>query len=409
MIASTRFSLRFLRGKPFEINGFCHLLCGAVIACVGVDIQRNAHIRVTHDILQSLDAHACVRHVRAEGVAEYMGCDTRERLIRVQLLVFLYGPAHSILDVQGNLWGAVLVQKKKTAIPVDNRFCFYTLAAGKHVLQAPVNLIGHGNVTAAARSLSFLHIILAASLTDKPMIHPDFSPGKVQISLCQTAKLADAHPCPQKNNKLVIILAVGLVLPDEIHPKRLLFLRHGNTLLRIVGNHIDQLEIERIPADHILVICHLESRFDNAPDAGEGGVSLAVLMQPHDPFLCIRNLDVPDGTKVEIFFLHQVQRKVLADFGVVAHALLEADIAFQQLNHGDFARRIVDAIIKLLLDFLFFFSAVLSDRRNTPSAVFRECLYTDMDKSSLFSGSLLSAEYVPCCLYVFRTLSNSFP
>lgn len=36
----------------------------------------------------------------------------------------------------------------------------------------------------------------------------------------------------------------------------------------------------------------------------------------------------------EIFFLHQIQHEVIADFGIVAHALLDADIAFQQLNDG---------------------------------------------------------------------------
>ena len=61
-------------------------------------------------------------------------------------------------------------------------------------------------------------------------------------------------------------------------------------------NSIDQFEVKGIPADHILVVRHLESRFDNAPNAGKSTVSLSILVQFHDPFLRVRNLDVPDGT-----------------------------------------------------------------------------------------------------------------
>ena len=188
------------------------------------------------------------------------------------------------------------------------------------------------------------------------MIYPDFPPDKVKISLCQPAKLADTHPGSQQYHKLVVILAVGFILPDEIHPKCLMLLRHRNALLRIVGNHIDQFEVKGIPTDHIFIVRHLESRFDNAPNAGEGAVSLSVLVQLHDPFLRVRNLDVPDGTITEIFLLHQIQHEVIADFGIVTYALLDADIAFQQLNDGNFACGIINAIVKLLLNFLFFFT-----------------------------------------------------
>ena len=157
--------------------------------------------------------------------------DVRQRLVRVQFLILLHCPAHFILDVQGNLRTVVLVQQKEPAVPVDDRFRLHALAAGENVLQAPVNLVRHGNVAAAALGFGFLHIILAAALPDKLVIYPDFSPGKVQISLCQPAELADTHSGSQQHYKLVVILAVGLVLPDEIHPKCLLFLCHGNALL----------------------------------------------------------------------------------------------------------------------------------------------------------------------------------
>ena len=45
---------------------------------MGVGIQRDADIRVTHDILQGLGVHAAFRHVGTEGVAAHMRCDFRK-------------------------------------------------------------------------------------------------------------------------------------------------------------------------------------------------------------------------------------------------------------------------------------------------------------------------------------------
>ena len=63
-----------------------------------------------------------------------MGRDVRQRLVRVQFLILLHCPAHFILDVQGNLRTVVFVQQKETAVPVDDRFRFHALAAGKNIL-----------------------------------------------------------------------------------------------------------------------------------------------------------------------------------------------------------------------------------------------------------------------------------
>lgn len=43
---------------------------------MGINSQRNAHIRMSHQILQSLNIHTGVCHVDAEGVPEHMGRDS---------------------------------------------------------------------------------------------------------------------------------------------------------------------------------------------------------------------------------------------------------------------------------------------------------------------------------------------
>ena len=39
---------------------------------MGVNIQRHADVRMSHDVLESLGAHAGLRHVGAEGMSAYM-------------------------------------------------------------------------------------------------------------------------------------------------------------------------------------------------------------------------------------------------------------------------------------------------------------------------------------------------
>ena len=40
---------------------------------MGIGVQRNADIRVTHDILQGFGIHAALCHIGAKGMAAHMG------------------------------------------------------------------------------------------------------------------------------------------------------------------------------------------------------------------------------------------------------------------------------------------------------------------------------------------------
>lgn len=94
--------------RPRKIDQFRHLFCSVVIACVGVDIQRDACIGVSPHILQRLDIHSRICHVGAEGMPEHMRRDVRQRCIRVQLAILFHRPAHLVLDVQCHLRVIVL-------------------------------------------------------------------------------------------------------------------------------------------------------------------------------------------------------------------------------------------------------------------------------------------------------------
>ena len=85
-----------------DVLDFCYSkqLCLCVIELhMGVNIQRYADVRMTHDILQCLWIHSGFRHIRTEGVPAYMRGDVRQRAVRIKLLVLLHCPAHLVFDV----------------------------------------------------------------------------------------------------------------------------------------------------------------------------------------------------------------------------------------------------------------------------------------------------------------------
>ena len=133
---------------------------------MSVDIQRDAHIRVPHEVLQGFDVHARICHVGAEGVAEHMGRDAGQRPIGMEFLVLLHGPTHLVFDVQSHLGLVILVQQDKSAITVHDDFTFDLLAMCEDIFQAFVNELRHGNEAATALGFCFLNVILAAALPD---------------------------------------------------------------------------------------------------------------------------------------------------------------------------------------------------------------------------------------------------
>ena len=80
-----------------------------------VDVQCDTDIRVTHDVLQGLRAHAALCHVGTEGVAAYMGCDLW-KLNLINAIILVQDMLEIMLPVEGDHRHPVLVQKEKTDI-----------------------------------------------------------------------------------------------------------------------------------------------------------------------------------------------------------------------------------------------------------------------------------------------------
>ena len=166
---------------------------------------------------------------------------------------------------------------------------------------------------------------------------------------------------------------VSVVSLNEIHPDSQVFLGECSSRHRIIDHHIRQLENERILSDSILIVGHLKRWFDNTSYTADGTETSAILLQLRKPLLRIRYFDGADFAAAEIFFLDQIQNKLITDLSAVTNAFLQADVLFQQFNNCDLSCFIVNASVKLLLNFLLFLTKFLQGRGiNTlsfPSAI----------------------------------------
>ena len=87
---------------------------------VGIGVQRDADICVTHDILQGFGIHTAPCHVGAEGMAAHMGRDFG-KLNLVNAVVFLQNMLEVMFPMEGDHRHIVLVQEQETRIPIDHR------------------------------------------------------------------------------------------------------------------------------------------------------------------------------------------------------------------------------------------------------------------------------------------------
>ena len=137
-----------------------------VVAGVGIDIHGDSRIGVTHQVLQAFQIHTGVGHIGAEGMPEHMGCDLRQRFIRMQLPVLFQRPLEMMLQVHGYFGIAVLVQQQETGIAVDDPFLRGLLSVCNDAFQCFVHIVCHGNESAAAFGFRLFYIAGTIRLAD---------------------------------------------------------------------------------------------------------------------------------------------------------------------------------------------------------------------------------------------------
>lgn len=207
------------------------------------------------------------------------------------------------------------------------------------------------------------------------MIHTNSTIFEIQIFSGQTAELADSHTGFKKYHELIVVFAVGVVFLNEIHPDSQVFLGECSSRHRIIDHHIRQLKDERILSDCILITRHLKCGFDNTSHTADGAKTSAIFLQLCKPLFRIRYFDGADFATAEIFFLDQIQNKLIADLGVVTNAFLQTDVLFQQSNDRDLSCFIVNSSVKLLLNFLLFLTKFLQGRGINTLSFPRQSVY----------------------------------
>jgi len=90
-----------------------------IVGSMGIDVHGYARIGMSHPILQAFNVHTGMGHLGTEGMPEHMGCDFRQRLIRMQLAVLFHSPLKMMFNMHRHLWTAVLVQKKESGVTIN--------------------------------------------------------------------------------------------------------------------------------------------------------------------------------------------------------------------------------------------------------------------------------------------------
>ena len=103
-------------------------LCLCVIELhMGVNIQRHADVRMTHDILQCLWIHSGFRHIGTEGVSAYMRRNVWH-LHPVNVIVSADHIIESMLPMHRNKWHSIIIVKQESAISIYGLLHFWCIS-----------------------------------------------------------------------------------------------------------------------------------------------------------------------------------------------------------------------------------------------------------------------------------------
>lgn len=251
-----------------------------------------------HNILQTFQVHASVCHIGAEGVTHDVWRDRRQ-IFFVSFAVFPGGAAHVVFHIETYHEIAVSVQSQKFGAAAHDQLPLGHRSALHHVPHVFIHLVCHGDVALTAGGLSLPHMVRAALFFDQLLADEDFAVLEVQILNGQPAELADPHAGAEQNVEHIAVPAVVGIFLDKFHEGPLMLRRQRLPLFRIVDQHAHQAEGEKIFADDVVVIGHLEGRLDHASNAANRAVTPAFFLQLHEPELGIRGADGGDQAAAE--------------------------------------------------------------------------------------------------------------
>ena len=172
---------------------------------MGVDIQRHADVRMTHDILQCLRVHSGFRHIGTEGVSAYMR-GYFGHLDAVDLVVLLDNVLQVFLPMQRNHRSVILVQEQEPGISIHHRLHFGCHTIGGDASETRYHFLTHRHIADTAFRLGVLDYILHLRCSLQLMVNLDTLLIELDIGKGQSTKFRDAQPCVKENEDCIVVI-----------------------------------------------------------------------------------------------------------------------------------------------------------------------------------------------------------
>lgn len=192
-----------------------HLLRSRAAVHVGVVPERHLDVLMAHDVLQRLRVHPRLRHLRAERVAQRVGCHALGKLHVPALRALAPQPPEHPVVITADPRQPVPVEEDEARAPIDAHGlrlrprCHDMLERGHH-------LVGHVDVALAALRLRLIDPVSPADRAGELVVHENHPVRQVDVRLGQPAHLRDAKTRPEEDDHLVGVPVVdGITMSWE--------------------------------------------------------------------------------------------------------------------------------------------------------------------------------------------------
>ena len=188
---------------------------------MGVDVQRHADVRMTHDILQCLRVHSGFRHIGTEGVSAYMR-GYFGHLDAVDLVVLLDNVLQVFLPMQRNHRSVILVQEQEAGISIHHRLHFRCHTIGENTAETRYHFLTHRHIADTAFRLGVLDHILHLRCSLQLVVNLDTLLIELDIRKGQSTKFRDTQPRIKENEDRIVVSAEVLIFFNEFQKFTLL-------------------------------------------------------------------------------------------------------------------------------------------------------------------------------------------
>lgn len=276
-----------------------HLLRSRAAVHVGVVPERHLDVLMAHDVLQRLRVHACLRHFRAERVAQRVRCHALGKLHVPALRALAPQPPEHPVVITADPRQSVPVEEDEARAPIDVQGlrlrprCHDMLERGHH-------LVGHVDVAPAALRLRLIDPVSPADRAGELVVHENHPVREVDVRLGQPAHLRNAKARPEEDDHLVGVPVVNGIRPHETEQRVHLLPTQRLPLHHVPLDDGRELEIERVLAYAVIGYRQVERRLERPLVIGDGRVGEAFGLHALRPFLRVGRLHAaylprPDG------------------------------------------------------------------------------------------------------------------